>query len=190
MLSWRTKLSFGVGASGEAVFHGLFNAFITIYYNQAIGLSNTLIGVAIMLAMIADAATDPLVGIVSDRWRSRWGRRHPFLYMAPIPLALAIFAIFNPPDLLAVGADGPSQWGLFAWLAVWTILGRAALTLYSVPHYALGGELTTNQHQRSTLFSINTVCLYVSGAAFGFAAWRFFFAGERLRASDGQMVPH
>ena len=54
-----------------------------------------------MLAMIADAVTDPMVGMVSDRWRSRHGRRHPFLFFAPIPLALAIYAIFNPPDAFA-----------------------------------------------------------------------------------------
>ncbi len=186
LLSWPLKLAFGAGAVGEAVYLGLFNGFITIYYNQAVGLSNTLIGTAIMLAMFADALTDPLVGVVSDRWRSRRGRRHPFLYAAPVPLAIAVYAIFNPPQF----ADAEfAQWGLFAWLAVWTVLSRCALTLYSVPHMALGGELTSDQHQRSQLFSVNTVVGYVSGATFGFVAWSFFFAGQRQRGTDGAWVP-
>lgn len=188
-LSLSTKLLFGSGAVGEAVYLGLFNTFITIYYNQAIGLSNALIGTAIMLAMIGDAITDPWVGIVSDRWRSRHGRRHPFLFVAPIPLAIALFCTFNPPDTLTVGIDGPSQLLLFAWLAVWTIASRGLLTLYSVPHLALGGELSKDQHQRSQLFSANTVVGYISGASFAFVAWSYFFAGERIRASDGQLVP-
>ncbi len=188
-LSFGTKVLFGTGAIGEAAYLGLFNTFITIYYNQAIGLSNTLIGVAIMLAMIGDAITDPLVGVVSDRWRSRHGRRHPFLFVAPIPLALSIFAIFNPPES-AVGAAGEGdQWMLFAWLCLWTIASRAFNTLYAVPHLALGGELSKDQHQRSQLFSANTVVGYVAGASFAFIAWSYFFAGERIRASDGQLVP-
>lgn len=183
------KLAFGVGATGEAVYFGLFNGFITIYYNQIIGLSNALIGTAIMLALIGDAITDPVVGIVSDRWRSRFGRRHPFLIAAPVPMVLAIFFIFNPPASFVAGADGPSQMHLFAWLAVWTILSRAFVTLYHIPHLALGGELTKDQHQRSQLFSANTVFGYVSGAGFAYVAWGYFFAGERVRESDGQLVP-
>ena len=75
----------------------MFNTFITIFYNQVIGLSNTLIGVAVMLAIIGDAITDPVVGIISDRWHSRHGRRHPFLFVAPVPLAITLYLIFIPP---------------------------------------------------------------------------------------------
>ncbi|MEM8497972.1 MAG: MFS transporter [Pseudomonadota bacterium] len=183
------KFVFGVGAVGETVYLGLFNGFITIFYNQVLGLSNALVGTAIMLAMIADAITDPVVGIVSDRWRSRHGRRHPFLFIAPIPLSVALYFIFNPPDLVSGGAEGASQMGLFLWLSAWTILSRAFLTLYSVPHLALGGELSKDQHQRSQIFSANTVVGYVAGATFSFILWSYFFAGERVRELDGELVP-
>ncbi len=183
------RLSFGVGATGEAIFLGLFSGFITIYYNQVIGLSNSLIGIAIMLALFGDAITDPIVGIISDRWKSRFGRRHPFLLAAPIPMVLSILCIFNPPEALTAGAGGPSQMYLFAWLAFWTILSRGFVTLYQVPHLALGGEMTKDQHQRSQLFSANTVFNYGTLACFMFIAWGIFFAGERVRESDGEMVP-
>lgn len=173
----------------EAVYSGMFNMFITIYYNQAVGLSNTLIGAAIMLAMIGDAITDPVVGIISDRWHSRHGRRHPFMFAAPVPLAISLYLIFNPPAALTENLAQASHLPLFAWLCAWTILSRAFLTLYHVPHLALGGELSSDQVQRSQLFSANTIVAYVSGASFGFAAWSFFFAGERVRESDGQLVP-
>ncbi|MDB2645890.1 MFS transporter [Pseudomonadales bacterium] len=178
-----------MGATGEAVYTGLFNTFVTIYYNQVVELNNALIGVAIMLAMIGDAITDPLVGIISDRWRSSRGRRHPFLWVAPIPLVIALWCVFNPPEFLLGAPAEETQFGLFLWLAVWTILGRGFLTLYSVPHLALGGELSKNQFQRSQLFSANTAIAYVSGASFAFIAWKVFFAGEIPRASDGAVVP-
>ena len=81
-LSRWSVAAFGIGAAGEAVYLGLFNTFITIFYNQVIGLSNTLIGTAIMLALVVDAITDPLIGIISDKWKSKHGRRHPFLFAA------------------------------------------------------------------------------------------------------------
>lgn len=172
-LPFRIKLAFGVGAVGEAAYIGMFNTFITIYYNQAIGLSNTLIGVAVMLALVADAVTDPVVGLMSDRHRSRLGRRHPFLWAAPVPLAIALFAIFNPPDSII-----DQTYALFAWLAFWTILSRGCVTLFNVPHLALGGELSKKQHERSQLFSANTIFTYLAGSGFAFFAWSFF-QGER-----------
>ena len=119
-LPFRTTLAYGIGEVGEVVFLGMFNTFIVIYYNQAIGLSNSLIGTAIMLATIGDAISDPMVGMISDRWRSRLGRRHPFLFTAPIPIAVSLYAIFSPPDFLTGGVAGePNQIWLFVWLAVW-----------------------------------------------------------------------
>jgi len=183
------KLAFGVGATGEAVFLSLFNGFIVIYYNQVIGLANDLIGTAVMLSLIGDAITDPVVGIMSDRWRSRFGRRHPFLLAAPIPLVLTMYCIFQPPAALTAGPDVPPQTLLFCWLACWTILSRFFLTLYQVPHLALGGELTKDQNHRSQLFSANIVFNFVTLAVFAFVAWGYFFAGQRVRATDGELVP-
>ena len=182
-LPFRVKLCFGIGAVGEAIYFAVFIGFITIFYNQAIGLSNYLIGIATMLAVATDAVTDPFIGVMSDRHRSRLGRRHPFLWAAPVPLAISIYAIFNPPDAL-IGND----WGLFAWLATWTILSRTFVTLFNVPHLALGAELSKQHHERSQLFSANAIFTYVATSAFGFGAWTMF-QGERVRASDGALVP-
>ncbi len=186
------KVAFGVGAIGEAVYLGMFNTFIGIFYNQAIGLSNSLIGTAILLALIGDAISDPAIGIISDRWHSRWGRRHPFLFLAPLPLAFAMWCIFNPPEALTTKATLAEQSGqivLFAWLALWTIVSRLCLTLYVIPHLALGGEIVRDQHERSQLFSINAILGYSTGALFGFIAWSVFLGGETIGA-DGVAIPN
>ncbi len=185
-LTLGTKLAFGSGQVAESVYNSLFNTFVTIFYNQVIGLSNTLIGIAIMLALIGDALTDPVVGVISDRWRGRHGRRHPFLFAAPVPLAAMLYCIFNPPDVLT---ESTNQLGLFAWLAITTISSRVFLTLYQVPHLALGGELSKDQFQRSQLFSTNQIIGVIAGASIAFITWSFFFAGDRVRATDGQLVP-
>lgn len=182
-LPFRVKLCFGIGAVGEAIYFAIFIGFITIFYNQAIGLSNYLIGIATMLAVATDAITDPFIGMMSDNHRSRLGRRHPFLWAAPVPLAISIYAIFNPPAAL-IG----NEMGLFIWLAVWTILSRAFVTLFNVPHLALGAELSKQHHERSQLFSANAIFSYMAASGFGFVAWTMF-QGERVRASDGALVP-
>ena len=186
------RWAFGVGAIGELVYLGMFNTFIGIYYNQAVGLSNSLIGTAVLLALIGDAISDPAVGILSDRHNSRFGRRHPFLFLAPLPLATALWCIFNPPDGLTDPqslASSQGQTALFVWLAFWTILSRICLTLYLIPHLALGGEIVRDPQERSRLFSLNSVFGYATGALFAFIAWSVFLAGESVTAS-GESVPN
>ncbi len=68
------------------------------------------------------------------------------MFAAPVPLVLTIFAVFNPPA-------GFGSWSLFAWFTVFTILMRTFLTLFAVPHLAMGAELSDDYNQRSTVMS-------------------------------------
>ena len=99
-------------------------------------VSGTLCGIALGIALLFDAVTDPLTGSLSDNWKSKWGRRHPFMYASAIPLGFCFYFLFVPPAL--------SETGLFIWLTSFAVLTRAAMTLYHVPHIALGAELTNN----------------------------------------------
>lgn len=166
-LAMRTKLAFGIGASAEAGIHIAFNTFSFLYYNNVLGLSGTLAGTAVTIALVFDAVSDPIVGSISDRWRSKLGRRHPFLYAAAIPLAAFFFCIFSPPASL----EGIP---LFLWLTTFTILLRTALTFYHVPHLALGAELTTDYRERTVVMSYNSIFGVVGGASVFFLAWTYF----------------
>ncbi len=191
-LPLRTKLSFGIGATGEWVYLGMFNTFIGIFYNQALGLPNSLIGAAVLIALVGDAISDPTVGVVSDRWRSKWGRRHPFLFAAPLPLALSLWCVFSPPDALTARSGTEfdiGYWPLFIWLTLWTTISRFCVTLYTIPHLALGGELVRTQYERSQLFSINAMFSYASGAVFGFAAWTML-SGTTTNAEGLEVANH
>src|SRR5262245_44848848 len=96
----RTKLFYGVGSIAFGVKDQGFGILL-FFYNQVVGLSPTKVGAAIAVALIVDAIVDPIVGQTSDNLRTRWGRRHPFMYAAAIPVAVAYWLLWNPPQLAA-----------------------------------------------------------------------------------------
>jgi Na+/melibiose symporter-like transporter len=164
-----TKIAYGLGAAGGATQYVAFNTFSLIYFNQVLGLSGTLSGLVTTLALIFDAVSDPMVGSLSDRWRSRrLGRRHPFLYGAPIPAALCFLALFFPPAFLEDAS-------LFGWLAVFAVLLRFSMTFFEVPHLALGGELSNDYIERTSVMSFNNLFSYLTGGAFWIVSYAFIF---------------
>ncbi|MAG30279.1 MAG: hypothetical protein CL908_05210 [Deltaproteobacteria bacterium] len=171
-----TKFAYGIGATAESGIAMAFNSFNFLFYTTVLGLSGTLAGLAVTIALFFDALSDPLVGGISDRWRSPLGRRHPFLYAAPIPMGLFFFAIYMPPE----GLEGM---GLFAWFTTFTILLRTAQTLYQVPHLALGAEIATGYRERSVLMSWNTACSIVGTFGVYYFAWTWFGTLEEGTAS-------
>ena len=178
----RTKVLFGTGALAESVCLYSFGFFIMLYYNQVLGLPATLAGLGPTVALIFDAVTDPLIGSWSDRFRSaKWGRRHPFMLIAPVPVVVSFYAVFNPPD-------GLSQTALFVWLIVFSILLRSMMTLYFVPHLALGGEMARDYHERSSIMSYNNFGTYVGAAGAHFFSLKFIFIAT-AGYSSGLLVP-
>ena len=149
-LEFSAKLSFGIGQIAEGVKTCAFGTYLLFYYNQVLGLSGDLAGLAIFIALVFDAVTDPIAGSVSDRWRSPMGRRHPFMYASAIPLAISFALLFAP----FVSIDTVGEGGLFAWMAVFTVLTRASMTLYHVPHMALGAELSEDYDERTVLVAM------------------------------------
>ncbi|MYB39054.1 MAG: hypothetical protein F4Y26_17050 [Gammaproteobacteria bacterium] len=163
-LSVPVMAAFGSGELGPAVVTIGLYSLLLFYYQQIVGLSGTLTGLALGIALFCDAVTDPLVGSLSDRVRSKYGRRHPVMAASAIPIAITLFALFNPPD-------GLSAVGSFAWLTVFAILVRTALTFFVIPHLALGAEMTPDYLQRSTLYSFGSLIGGVGGALIGFAVY-------------------
>ena len=166
----RTKFFFGVGAGGEAASMWIFNALGLLFYQQILGLPAGLAGTALALAIFADAITDPLIGALSDRFRSRFGRRHPFLFTAPIPLAICVFLIFHPPQLVV-----QSQTLLFSWLCLFTILQRTFQTFYVVPHLAMGAELSKDYIERTRVMAFNNLFGLYGGMLMHLIAWFLVF---------------
>jgi len=183
LLPTRTKAAFGVGGLAEGALGIAFSTFALLFYRNQLDLSGTLVGVAMTIALLVDAVSDPLVGSLSDRVRTRFGRRHPFLFIAPIPLAASFTAIFMPPE-------GLGTTGLFLWLTGFAILTRTFMTFYQVPHLALGAELSPNYLERTRVMSHNAIYQLIGGASTFFLGWTWFGAvdgGTASRSAFGLM---
>jgi Na+/melibiose symporter-like transporter len=175
-LTIKTKLAFGVGATGEGATNWIFAGLTFFFYNQVLGLSGSLTGLAVLIAIIFDAVSDPIMGSISDRFISKLGRRHPFMFAAPFPTVIAIYLMFFPPD-------GLSEYGLFGWLIFSTILLRLSITLFAVPHLALGAELSDDYFERSRVMSYNNLFGYMGVIIMHIFVWFLifpYFAGEKI----------
>jgi Na+/melibiose symporter-like transporter len=167
-LSSATRRWYGLGQLAEGLKNEAFALFLLFYYTAVLGLPGTLAGIAILIALLFDAVTDPLVGVVSDRLSSRWGRRHPFLYASAIPLGVFFYLTFAPPA-------GLTELELFAWLTGFAILTRGSMTLFSVPHLALGAELSTDYEERTNIVTLQFLFARTGHALAGGLAFLWFF---------------
>lgn len=163
-----TKLSYGIGQLSDGVKQSAFSTFLFFYYNQVLGLSGALAGMAALMALLVDAITDPMVGRLSDRFKSRWGRRHPFMLAGAIPFGVAIMVLFAPPD-------GLSQMQLFSWMLGGAIAVRLMLTLFFVPHLSLGAELATDYHGRTSLIGYRVFFTYAGILVISVIGFAVFF---------------
>lgn len=146
-----TKALYGFGSIAFGIKDNGFRVFLLLFYNQVVGLPAGLVSVAVMTAMLIDCLIDPVIGHVSDNFRSKWGRRHPFMYASALPVALSFLLLWNPP----------TDWdhtSLFWYLVVVAVVVRTFITLYEIPSSSMAAELTNDYTERSAILG-----------------WRFFF---------------
>lgn len=153
-----TKLAYGLGAVANGIKNNGFEYFLLFYYSQVLGVDFALVGVTLMIAMIVDGITDPVVGYWSDNLKTRFGRRHPFMYLAAIPVGFMYVLAWNPPESLT-GNE------LFPYLLFVTIGVRVAYTFYEVPSSALVAELTDDYDERTSFLSFRYVFGWLGGVS-------------------------
>jgi len=142
-LSLRTKLAYGFGDVTGAVISAVYGFFMQAFLLDVAGLAPAAVGLIFAAAQIWDAVTDPMMGRLSDRTRSRWGRRRPFLLFGGVPLALAFLLHWLVPP---VGG----AW-LVAYYFVVALLLRTAFTVISIPYAALTPDLAPDYDGRTRL---------------------------------------
>lgn len=167
-LTFLTKTAYGVGQMSQGVKDTAFQSFVVFYFSQVMGMPAIWAGFAALIALLFDAITDPLMGDISDNWHSSWGRRHPFMIAAVVPFPLSLYMLFSPPA-------GLDHQGLFLWLLGWSIVVRVMLTMFNVPHNALGAELSRDYQERTKIVSYRTFLGYVGGIALSVIALNSFF---------------
>jgi len=171
--SFLTRLAYGVGGAAGGIKNNGFDYVLLLFYSQVMGLPAVMVAAALWIALVVDAVSDPLVGYWSDNLRSRWGRRHPFMYVAMLPIAVAYYLVWNP----MTGLEGMP---LFWWLLTLVILTRLFYTLFEVPSYALAAELSQDYDSRTSLMSFRYFFGWVGGLSIQIIL--FFFL---LKPSEG-----
>ena len=144
-VDFSTKLYYGFGAVANGAKSNGFNYLLLFYYSQVIGLRADLVSLGILIALVFDAVSDPLVGYISDNTHSKLGRRHPYMYAAGLPVAIAYYFLWSPPAF--------DETGLFLYFVCMAVLIRTMITFYEIPATALVAELTDDYDQRTEMMS-------------------------------------
>lgn len=151
-----TKIFYGLGSIAYGVKDNGFRVFLLLFYNQVVGLPAASVSLAIMVAMLIDCLFDPIIGQWTDNLRSRWGRRHPFMYASALPAAASFLLLWNPPYDWSHDA-------LFWYLVATAVIVRTFITLYEIPSSSLGPELTTDYDERTSLLGYRYFFAYWGG---------------------------
>ncbi len=145
-------------------------AFLLFYYTQVLNLDGWLTGLALGIAIVFDAINDPLIGSLSDNFRSKFGRRHPFMWLSLVPLCISFYYVWVP-------LPGIEGYALFAWLTVFAILARSFMTFFQVPHNAFGAELSSDYGERSRIWGYAQLFGWLGGGSFAAFAYTQVFVG-------------
>lgn len=167
---------YALGSMSNGIKNRSLSAFLLLYYNQVLGLPAPMVGAIIMVLLAIDGLLDPLVGIASDNARTRWGRRHPFMYAAALPYGICFALIWNPPA-------GLSEAGLAIFLTAALFGTRVFDTFFEVPSSALGPELIEDYDRRTTLITVRYFFTFLGGVLLTFLAYRVFLRDSSTGAN-------
>ncbi|MCS6985519.1 MAG: MFS transporter [Leptospiraceae bacterium] len=139
------KTGYALAETGIFAQEFLLRLELLKFYQEKMGVSAYLVGIGVALGLIWDALSDPIMGYISDHTQSRWGNRRPYLLAGGVLLAICNYFLFHPPDV-------KNSWLLFFYLVIGYLALNTALTVLSVPHAALSGELAFNPQERVGVF--------------------------------------
>ena len=145
-LSRKTKIIYGAGDLGFSLTSTIIGAYFLFFLTDVVQLKPAVAGIAIFIGKTWDWFNDPLIGYISDRTRTRWGRRRPFLLFGAIPFALAFVMMWYIPPFTSTIA-------LTVYYAIAYVVFDAAATFVYMPYFALTPELTDDYDERTALTS-------------------------------------
>jgi GPH family glycoside/pentoside/hexuronide:cation symporter len=143
-LSRKVKFGFGIGDLGGNLVFTAIGFYLLNFLTDSFGLAAGLAGTAFLIGKLWDAVTDPVVGHISDRTRTRWGRRRPYMTVGAILVLVFLVLTFSSPNI-------DTQSGKFAWILVIYCLLNLAYTLVNIPYSALTPELTNDFREQTVL---------------------------------------
>ena len=175
-----TRIAYGSGEFGPAMAGSALLFFQMIFLTNVAGLRADLAGSVLLIGKLWVAVNDPLIGWLSDRTRTRWGRRLPWMAVSAAPLALFFWLLWLVPGFIAPG----NQYGLFAYYTVISILFDTFFTGFILPHNTLTSELTQDYDERSRITGVRMAFAIggtVGGLLVGLAVFSLLKASPAAR---------
>ncbi len=148
-LSWSTCFWFGLGTNGTSTLIGVTGIFLLFYMTTMLGIDAALAGGLIFVVKMYDLVIDPFLGHLSDRTRSRLGRRRPYLFVGAFVAGLSCYLMFAVPP---IEGQGP----LLLYYGAMLLLFATGYSIFSVPYLSMPAEMTTDYHERTRLMSFRT----------------------------------
>lgn len=170
-LSWGGIFTFSLPAVGAGYMYLMVSIYVMKFATDILLIAPAVMGIIFSASRIWDAVSDPLVGYLSDRTRSRFGRRRVWLAASVVPVSVTSIMIFAPPSGLSGGA-------LSAWMAVAVIGFYSAMSVFFVPHLSLGAELSDNYHDRNRVFGSRHAA-HTFGAILALISFHWLIAAEQ-----------
>ena len=168
------KVAYGMGAIVPIIAISSVNHFTSLYYIIGLGISPILIGYASAIPRVWDAFTDPLVGNLSDNTRSRFGRRIPYVLIGGLLVGITFAMLWMPPA-------GWGQKAVYAYFLIMLLVFYTAITVFMVPHGALGLEMSNDYHERTRVFAYAS---FIGNVAAIVSPWLYYIANRPIFKSD------
>lgn len=156
------KIGYALGDAGLNLYWRVFDVFLMVFYTDVFGISPTAAGTMLLVARVWDGINDPLMGLLADRTRTRFGSYRPWLVWVALPMALAGVLAFTVPDW----SDTPKL--VYAYVTY--IFMVTAYTAIGIPYSALMGVLTPSTRERTSISSYRFVGAFTGGLAVSFGA--------------------
>ena len=155
MPTFRDRFGYAIGDFGVNLYFMSAMTYLLFFYTDVFGLSAEVAAWVFLVARVVDAVTDPLMGYIADRTRSRWGRLRPYLLFGPVPLGLIAVATFTVPNF--------NDFGKVLWAYATYILFGILYTVVTIPYAALTALLTDHHHERTRLSTLRMACAFAGG---------------------------
>lgn len=144
------SLAYAYPTAGVSFVSFMFTLYIFKFSTDVLLIAPAIMGTIYAVARIWDGISDPLAGYFSDRTKTKYGRRRPWLFASALPMAIVPVLVWSPPMFL-------DHTGLIVWMTVGVLAYETMLTIFYVPHYALGAELSMDHHERTKVFAFRQV---------------------------------
>ena len=163
-------LTYGVGeCANSLVMNGVFG-FAMIFFTKALGLNPAWAGFAMGVSVVWEAIFEPIMGHISDNTRSRWGRRHPYMIVGGMLMAVCSYMIWFVPEVFR-----SNPMSVLGYVIVVNLALRTGLTMFFIPYMALGFEMCSDYQGRAKLQSIRQIFNMAANFAGPAMAWSIFF---------------